>query len=34
MKKIKIIIERGIMLQLSFFETDFNLSTVNFDFLV
>ena len=26
MKKIKIIIERGIILQLSFFETDFNLS--------
>ena len=33
-KKIKVIIERGIKLQLSFFETDFNLSTVNIDFLV
>ena len=34
MKKIKTIIAIGIMLQLSLRETDFNLSTVNIDFLL
>jgi hypothetical protein len=34
MKKIRVIIAIGIILQLSFFETDFNLSTVKIDFLL